>query len=355
MQRESNIELLRIIAMWYILVHHLIVHAIYPDVMTGQNGVTAEYAVYSFLEGFLYMAVDVFILISGYFGIKLRARRLWSLYLQCAFYGLLTYIFGVAIGVAPLVPHTFITKSVLIFSHLSSWWFVVCYLMLMVVSPFLNYGMQQMTKREYLWVLACLTFVQIYLGWFWQKAAYDISGYSFINFVYVYLIGGYLRRYVSDNERIAQRKTAKLLYSGCALLFGICNIVRLYFKIPFGNLWAYNNPIMIIGAVGLVLYIRSYKFHSNIVNRIGGGAFAAYLITDISYVGDFLYPLYGDCAQAIPSIILTLITTFLTAAVMLLMACGIDIGRAWLMKPIIGVFDWIDEKIEKSEKIVPKG
>lgn len=283
MQRESNIELLRIIAMWYILVHHLIVHAIYPDVMTGQNGVTAEYAVYSFLEGFLYMAVDVFILISGYFGIKLRARRLWSLYLQCAFYGLLTYIFGVAIGVAPLVPHTFITKSVLIFSHLSSWWFVVCYLMLMVVSPFLNYGMQQMTKREYLWVLACLTFVQIYLGWFWQKAAYDISGYSFINFVYVYLIGGYLRRYVSDNERIAQRKTAKLLYSGCALLFGICNIVRLYFKIPFGNLWAYNNPIMIIGAVGLVLYIRSYKFHSNIVNRIGGGG-----VRGISHHGYFL-------------------------------------------------------------------
>lgn len=151
MQRESNIELLRIIAMWYILVHHLIVYAIYPDVMIGQNGVTSEYVAYSLLEGFMYVAVDVFILISGYFGIKLRARRFWSLYLQCAFYGIFTYIFGVSIGVVPLVPHTFITKSVLIFSHLSSWWFVVCYLMLMVVSPFLNYGMQQMTKREYLW------------------------------------------------------------------------------------------------------------------------------------------------------------------------------------------------------------
>lgn len=283
MQRESNIELLRIISMWFILLHHLIVHALYPDMMTGHDGVTSKYAIYSLLEGFFYVAVDVFILISGYFGIKMRARRVWSLYLQCAFYGLLTYIFGVAIGVAPLVPHTFITKSVLIFSHLSSWWFVVCYLMLMVVAPFLNYGMQLMNKREYLWVLACLTFVQIYLGWFWQKGAYDVSGYSFINFVYVYLIGGYLRRYVSDNMPIAQRNTAMLLYCGCALLFGICNIVRVYFKIPFGNLWAYNNPIMIIGAVGLMLFIRSYKFHSNIVNRIGGGG-----VRGISYYGYFL-------------------------------------------------------------------
>ena len=349
MQRESNIELLRIISMWFILLHHLIVHALYPDVMTGHDGVTSKYAIYSLLEGFFYVAVDVFILISGYFGIKMRARRVWSLYLQCAFYGLLTYIFGVAIGIAPLVPHTFITKSVLIFSHLSSWWFVVCYLMLMVVAPFLNYGMQLMNKREYLWVLACLTFVQLYLGWFWQKAAYDISGYSFINFVYVYLIGGYLHRYVSDNMPIAQRRTAMLLYFGCAILFGICNIVRVYFKIPFGNLWAYNNPIMIIGAVGLVLFILTYKFHSNIVNRIGGGVFAAYLITDISYVGDFLYPFFGESTQTISSLILTVLVTFITAAVMLLTACGIDICRAWLMKPIICVFDWIDEKIEKSE------
>lgn len=349
MQRKSNIELLRIIAMWYILVHHLIVHAVYPDVMTGQNGVTSEYAVYSILEGFLYVAVNVFILISGYFGIKLRARRIWSLYLQCAFYGLLTYIFGVAIGVAPLVPHTFITKSILIFSHLSSWWFVVCYLMLMVISPLINYGMQKMNKNEYVWVLACLTFVQIYLGWFWQKSAYDISGYSFINFIYVYLIGGYLHRYVSDRKPESIRKMAILLYGGCALLFGICNIVRVYFKIPFGNSWAYNNPIMIIGAIGLVLFLHSYRFQSNIVNRIGGGAFAAYLITDIPYVGDFLYPHYGEFSQSIPSIVFIVLVTFIAAAIVLSLACAIDIIRVWAMKPILGAFDWIDEWVGKSE------
>lgn len=130
--------------------------------------------------------------------------------------------------------------------------------------------------------LACLTFVQIYLGWFWQKAAYDISGYSFINFVYVYLIGGYLHRYVSDSKLESQRMMAISLYGGCALLFGICNIARVYFKIPFGNLWAYNNPIMVTGAIGIVLFIRSYKFQSNMVNRIGEGA------RGISHYGYFL-------------------------------------------------------------------
>lgn len=349
MQRESNIELLRIIAMWFILVHHLIVHAIYPNVVVGNDDVTTEYAVYSLLEGFFYVAVNVFILISGYFGIKLRARRVWSLYLQCAFYGLLTYVLGVLMGVVPFIPHTIITKSVLIFSHASSWWFVVCYLLLLILSPFLNYGMQKMGRKEYLFALGCMAILQFYLGWFWQKPAYDTHGYSLLNFIFMYMIGGYLHRYVQSDSRIAKRNVAICVYVICAILFACGNICRIYVHIPFGNVWAYNNPVMVIGAVGLVLFIRTFRIQSNIINKIGGGVFAAYLITDISYVGDYLYPLYGKCAQDIPSLTLTVFVAFIAAAVMLLMACSIDIIRAWTMKPIIGAFDWIDEWIAKSE------
>ena len=346
MKRDSNIELLRIIAMLFVLLHHLIVHAVYPDVMIGKNGLTTEYTVYSLLNGFFYVAVDLFVLISGYFGIKLRAKRLWALYLQCAFYGLLTYLFGVFIGTVPLIPHTLITKSVLIFSHLSSWWFVVCYLMLMVISPFLNYGIQKMNKKEYLWVLACLTFVELYLGWFWQKEAYDVNGYSFINFIYVYLIGGYLHRFAIECNQKNKRVVTLWMYIGCAIIFGMCNIARVYFKIPLGNLWAYNNPIMIIGAVSLFLYIRSFDLRLNIINKIGRSVFAAYLITDIRYVGNFLYPYYREFAHSIPSLTLTVFLTIMAAVVILLFSCVIDMIRAWLTKPIVGAFDWIDKKIE---------
>lgn len=350
MKRDSNIELLRIIAMLFILLHHLIVHAVYPDVMIGKNGANTEYFVYSILNGFFYVAVNLFVLISGYFGIRLRAKRIWSLYLQCGFYGLLTYLFGVMVGNVPFVPHTIITKSLLIFSHLSSWWFVVCYLILMVISPFLNYAIKQMEKKEYLWVLACFTFVQMYLGWFWQKEAYDTSGYSYLNFIYIYLIGGYMHRFVCENKPSSKRPIELWLYLGCALLFGICNIARIYFKIPFGSLWAYNNPIIVIGAVGLFLFVRSFDIQSNIINKLGEGVFAAYLITDIGYVGDLLYPAYGEFVHSIPSIILRIFITFITATVTLLVACIIDIIRARIMKPVIGAFDWIDNKILKKSE-----
>ncbi len=349
-KRESNIELLRIIAMWYILIHHLIVHAICPELVHGTGKLSCSYILYSFVEGFLYVAVDVFILVSGYFGIKLRAKKIWSLYLQCAFYGLLTYLFGVMVGTVPLVPHTIITKSVLIFSHLSSWWFVVCYLMLMIISPFLNFSMQKMSKKEYLFSLILFAFLQLYLGWFWQKSAYDTNGYSFINFIYVYLIGGYLRRFVSLDKLHQQRKISLMIYVLCALLFGVCNILRLCIHIPFGNLWGYNNPIIILGAISLFLYIRTFAIRSNVINIIGGGVFAAYLITDISYVGDWLYVQFGVLAQNINAILIQFLVILLTAIALLLLCCCIDIVRTWLMKPIINAFDGIDKKMNRDEK-----
>lgn len=346
MKRESNIELLRIVVMLFILMHHLIVHALCPSVYFGKGELTAEYATYSIMEGFFYVGVNVFLLISGYFGIRLRARKVWGLYIQCAFYGLLAYSIGVMLSSAPMIPHTFITKSILIFSHASSWWFVALYIMLMFISPFLNYSMQMMTKKQYAVALLGMTFVLIYLGWFWQKPIYDVNGYSFVHFIYIYLIGGYLRRFVNVEKYQHPRVQSIGIYIGCALIFGVCNILRLHYDVPFGNLWGYNNPMVIFGAIGLFLYIRTYEFESNIVNTMGSSVFAVYLLTDIGYVGDVLYQTFGDFAQTIAFLPLRIAITFVVAVALLFAICGLDIIRARLMRPIIGAFDWADRRLD---------
>lgn len=346
MQRESNIELLRIIVMLFILMHHLIVHALCPSVLSGKVELSAEYATYSIMEGFFYVGVNVFLLISGYFGIRLRARRIWSLYLQLAFYGLLAYSVGVTLSSVPMVPHTFITKSIFIFSHASSWWFVVCYMMLMIISPFLNVGMRELTKKQYLFGLICYTFLQIYLGWFWQKEAFDTTGYNFLNFIYLYLIGGYLHRFVTI-DRIKHARVLTLgSYVGSALIFGTCNIFRLYLNIPFGYLWGYNNPIIIIGAISLFLFALTFKFDSNAINTIAGGGFAAYLLTDIGYTGDVIYRVFGDFAHTITFLPFRIVMTFVIAIFLLLVTSGIELLRVRLMRPIISAFDWVDRRLD---------
>ena len=105
--RDSNVELLRLIAMFFILCHHFINNSLYNFGL--QNELTTEYGVYSILEGFFYVGVNCFLLISGYYGIRLRARKLWAMYLQLAFLGGACYLFDVITYHQP-ITHTLFTR-----------------------------------------------------------------------------------------------------------------------------------------------------------------------------------------------------------------------------------------------------
>ena len=63
MQRQSNIELLRIISILMIVIHHVLVHGIYNAV----NNSTLH-----FIDSFVIYGVNIFLLISGYFTINLK-------------------------------------------------------------------------------------------------------------------------------------------------------------------------------------------------------------------------------------------------------------------------------------------
>jgi len=344
MSRDSNVELLRICAMFFIICHHFIHNSLYSFSAGAAEGLTAEYGVYSLLDGLFYVGVNCFLLISGYYGIKLRARKIWSMYLQLAFYGAGCYL-AESLMLHKPITYTLITKSVFIFSH-PCWWFVVNFLLLMFLSPWINQGIKQMTKKQYLLALIGLTFVQVYLGWFWQKERYDVDGYSLLNFVYIYVIGGYIGRFVSK-ESIEKRRWSMLCtYVACAILWGICNVLRLYIQMPFGRIYGYNNPIVICGAISLFLFFLSWQFKNKYVNWLAGGAFAAYLITDTQYVGYHLYFTYDKFIHSLNLHLWQVIgITLIVAAIIVLLCCCIDKLRAYIMKPLLPAFDWLDRKL----------
>jgi len=84
--RNSNAELLRIISMLMILVHHIVVHGLFPGFETGdlQRGLATSFAM--LVNGLLYVGASCFVLISGYYGIKFKWRGLLNLYLIVVFY-----------------------------------------------------------------------------------------------------------------------------------------------------------------------------------------------------------------------------------------------------------------------------
>ena len=66
--RKSNYELLRLISMFFVLVLHANYLSI--DAPIYMEVSAPEFAIRHFIESFTFIAVDVFILISGYFSIR---------------------------------------------------------------------------------------------------------------------------------------------------------------------------------------------------------------------------------------------------------------------------------------------
>ena len=67
--RESNFELLRIISMFFIVVYHVLVHGQILEHATGSMELMTV-----FIEAFILVHVNSFILITGYFQCKSKMK-----------------------------------------------------------------------------------------------------------------------------------------------------------------------------------------------------------------------------------------------------------------------------------------
>ena len=104
--RNSNIELLRIIAMIMIIAHHFSVHG---EFYYGAERVTVTRLWVQFLAMGGKIGVNIFILISGYFLIcasDIKTSKVIRLWLQVFSYSVAIYAVFVCLGLAPFQGKT---------------------------------------------------------------------------------------------------------------------------------------------------------------------------------------------------------------------------------------------------------
>ena len=150
-QRLSNIEFLRLLAMLYVLIVHADFSTFGAPTMEGLAvrpvGVFVQY----WFECFAICCVDVFVLISGWFGIRFSLNKLWAFLFQVVFYSLGLFLLAVAV-----TPHKALTleglKSIFLFNG-SDYWFIKAYLILMVLAPMLNAFCDYASRREFKTIL----------------------------------------------------------------------------------------------------------------------------------------------------------------------------------------------------------
>ena len=91
-ERDSNMELLRIIAMLLVMIVHANFRALPVPTYEEANNEILSSILSFFTESFSIICVNLFILLSGWYGIKLKIERLVEFIFQVGFFSIVGFI-----------------------------------------------------------------------------------------------------------------------------------------------------------------------------------------------------------------------------------------------------------------------
>lgn len=340
--RESNFELLRILAMFMVLV----IHANFISLPRPTALVLSAAPVatgFRFLIEFIgLMGVNVFILISGWFGIKPDARKVLKFVFPVLFFWLGGYLVCLLTGWASLS-----WKGILECFALTRWdWFIKAYAVLMILAPVLNAFADHATERQLRNTVIAFFLFQSTYGWFGGASRFFVDGYGALSLIGLYLLARYARIIHGKGRRTPfdfPRQVDLLIFLTTVILNTILSLVFIGHTRILNGLLAYCNPLNILGALYLLLFFSKLKMkQSRCINWLGASNFAVYLLhsqVDIRVIFNKIVVSLDETFQgvaAVGMIFLFLLATFFISILL-------DQVRIWIWNSLQN--QWIKKHV----------
>jgi len=289
--RQSNIELLRIFAMFFIIMHHYVTHGttsfVYLDAPLSVQNVFAL-----FLGSLGRPAVATFVLICGYFSIKsdFKLPRFVSLIAQVFSYSVILLL--LAILVLPggsTIGRNDIFASIFPISY-GTYWFITAYVVLLLLSPHINKLLLKLTQKQHKALIVLFVVIWCLLPTF---IGASFSGSDLAYFVSLYSIAAYIRLYPLKAN--PSRHFALFGFWAFILLASIASSSYLLnysgvFRKYITYFSEYNRLPGAMCALELFLAMSQTKpFYSRLINGIASTSFGIYLIHDNFLIRPFLW------------------------------------------------------------------
>lgn len=307
--RESNFELMRIISMFMIVLWHILLYGINTTGCPDNIKMA-----FDFFRSIMVVHVNSFILLTGYFQYKktFRMSKVISLNNASIFYRVLILIIFLIFNIEP-ITHVSILRNIFPFD-LENYWFIRLYMLLYLVSPFLNRFIASIDKNEHKKLLIVLFLIFSIISSFTnQEAIYNVTnyGYSLISFMFLYFIGSYLGKYKIENTYFGKNFTKNFQQQIFVLVFCLCFVLNFSLHIVseqmllngqiskyLGNILyisfnQYDNPLVIIGAVSYFMFFSYIKIQSKFINTVSSTVLGVYLIHENLFLRRNIYKLFN--------------------------------------------------------------
>ena len=305
--RNSSVELFRLIAAFYVLVVHWNGWFVggMPDSFDLQN-ISAFRVGQAFIEALTCVCVNLFLLITGYFGVKLKWQTIVRIYLLLVsiyipFYLVSCIKLGEAFSLGALVDR--------LFAFSRAGYFVQCYVMLIFMSPVLNAFIEGKNRSHVLlWTIALASVAGYFDFWLNISALGFGRGYAMMHFMLIYMIGRTI--FLFKKELLSISKLFWIVgYFVCTMMIAL---MYMYFNMAF--IYSYTCPLVILSSICFFVPFLYKFFYSPIINWFAKGAFAIYVIQvtnpvyyklriwDKSLLEYFPYPFYWLISLAFASV-----------------------------------------------------
>ena len=356
-KRNANMELLRLISMLMIIFLHalgksnLLVN-LYAE--PSLNGVIAWV-----LEAMSLCAVNVFILISGYFLIdsKFKLGRLVELICEMVFYSLGAFLICILLGVD---IHEEIDIHFLLHTvfpvHMELYWFLSTYVLVYIMLPIIQAGVKNISQKQFRIVLNLLLIYECGFKSFLPfRFEEDKMGYNLLWFITVFLLGAYIKQYGARRLNKPCRGLILYFLNVALIIFESFVIGRVFIK--HGRLGKllhvtmdYNHLFVLLAALGIFAAFLSMKPMKEKAGRVicalspmALGIYLAHENLSLRYNWQKWLGIYDTLDKPTPEFLGRLLL-----AVVIVFVCGLAID--WIRIQIFKLFKLLFGKIFKKNE-----
>ena len=170
------------------------------------------------------------------------------------------------------------------------YWFIVPYLALYIIFPFLNKMINALNQKQLKVILIIFFILMSVINNItpMNQNFEAIGGHSILWFMFLYGVGSYIRKYKNKNE--GKYKYKYLLYFFICIILGF--IVKIIFELTSGlnvliqlfnyRVTAFNSVFGFLGALSLFMFFKNVKIKGENIGKcilfLSKNVFAVYLI-----------------------------------------------------------------------------
>lgn len=280
-RKNNNFDLLKVIAIFMVFVLHYL-NKNFGGALAGTEVYSFNYVISHFIESLSIVAVNLFVLISGYFMIdkqEVKFSKIFMILFTLVFYCFVSYIIALLIGLAKID----ITSVKVFIKSIIEFWYVYIYIILYLISPFINKLINSISKRnfQHLLIISIIFFV------IWPSILNNITvkdnGYGIINFIILYMVAAYIRKY-----GIKSKINDLCIYFGCTIMTTLCSFFM-------GRAYGYNFVFNFISSVALFNYFTKLEINCDF-QKISKHTLGMYIIHLQPFLVEYIYHSIFKCS-----------------------------------------------------------